>query len=612
VATDQELLIRINASAKGFQDELTKAQKKTAALQRSLVKAAKISAIAFTALASAIGLVTREFAKFETGLVGVAKTTNLTGKELDKFGDEIIDLSKSIPVASTELLGIAQTAGQLGVEGADNLIKFTDVVARLGFATNLTGEEAATALTRIINITGESIDNIDKLASSLVGLGNTSAATESEIIRVATEVARSTAQFRLSSAEVLGVSTALKALGIQAQLGGSVVGRAFREIDAAIRGGGKELRQLAKLTGIAGDDLGRTFSEDKILVFQKFVEGLGAVEKSGGSVAEALSLLGLRGDEINKVLPVLATRADLLGQKLATANEEFEKNNALTRESDAAFNTLNSDFQRLTNAISAAAIALGTELAPSVEELLKFITSLTNDISELDKETIKSIATFLKYATVFAGVTAAILTVGAVVVPIIAVLGTVAAAVGTSVAAVAGGIVALSAAITGLTFSGGAQFFKDLFTGGNKFAKFTDNELNVTLEETRRKLEELAIASKKALRFSTAAAGIERERRLAQEQIKLIESVVRARQEAEETAFGAPRGELGDIPTLGGGQGRDVGADPEVKFEKDKQTELARIEKEGLARRREIREAELELLKESGEKGNTIATELAY
>src|SRR5690606_28583536 len=143
------------------------------------------------------------------------------------------------------LLEIGQAAGQLGVTGTDNILKFSDTVAQLGSASNIAGEEEATVLARHLNVTGEGVENGDRLAAAIVSLGNTSAATEAEIARAATSVAQATAIFGVGSDEAAGFGAALAALGVRAELSGSALGRAFRAIDASIREGGAALEDLA-------------------------------------------------------------------------------------------------------------------------------------------------------------------------------------------------------------------------------------------------------------------------------------------------------------------------------------------------------------------------------
>lgn len=404
--TNNEMLIKISGTAKDFIDEVDKVKKKTKELQDVLETTGVISAAAFAAFAASIAYVTKEFADYEKALVGVGKTTDIQGKKLEDFGKQFQELASRIPVSTNELLGIAQAAGQLGVKGEASLLKFTETVAKLGVATDLSGEEAATALTRILTVTGEGVEQIDKFGSVVVALGNNFAATESEIVRVATEVSRATSVFGVSAAEAAALSAALKSVGVQAELGGSAVGRAYRAIDSSLRRGGESLKNLEKLTGMTGEELRKTFAENSTAVFQKFIEGIGRVQASGGDVTQTLAAFKLKGEEILKVLPVLAQRSELVGSALAMANKEMKNATALNEEAARAFDTLASDTQILKNNFTTLATAVGAELAPQLQGLIQGLSSIVKSASELDKGLIPLIASFLKWG---AAITASVL-----------------------------------------------------------------------------------------------------------------------------------------------------------------------------------------------------------
>jgi len=405
---DNSLIINISGSADKFIDELDKVKKETKNLEKVLGKTAKASALAFAGFATAIAVVTKSFVDYETALIGVGKTANLEGKKLDEFGKKFQRLSETIPVSTNELLGITQAAAQLGVTGEKNLLKFTETIAKLGVATDLTGEEAATSLARILNVTNENIESIDKLGSVIVALGNNYAASESEIVKVTNEVARSTAVFGVSSAEAAGLATALKSVGIQAQLGGSVVGKAFLKIQKAIDGGGDKLALLSQLTGVAGDELKQTFEDDATGVFESFVNGLGNLEGGTTAVFKALEGLGLKGDEVNKVLPVLAKNSKLLGATLKTAAKETKNATALNEESRKAFASLKSEGQLLQNTIVNLATDIGQELAPTIKEIIVDARNFIKAINSTDNELASNIATFLKWGAVITGAVAGI------------------------------------------------------------------------------------------------------------------------------------------------------------------------------------------------------------
>ena len=306
------------------------------------------------------------FAEFDEGLIAVAKTTDLSRDEVRAFGSSIADLSKRIPVAARELLDIGATAGQLGVSGSRDLLKFTETVAKLGRASNLAGEEAATALARMLNVTGENIGEVGRLASVIVRLGNNMAVTESEIARMATEVSLATANFRVGTTAASAIGAAMASLGIRAELGGTAVGRAFRVINSAVLSGGEQLARLASIAGITGVELVRIFKQDSVGAFNLFVQGLGRMQAQGVDVAEVLKDLGLGGEQINKVLPVLAGRFDLLAEAQRMAADEAKNVTALNKEAEAAFRSFSNQMRLLGNNAEAAMRVLGAELAPAI------------------------------------------------------------------------------------------------------------------------------------------------------------------------------------------------------------------------------------------------------
>lgn len=403
MAGENDLIIRINANAKNFIDELDKVKKKVEDTTKVLEKVGTVSGIAFAASTAAITLASKAYADYQTALVGVGKTTDITGQQLKDFGKKFQDLATKIPVSTNELLGIAQAAGQLGVKGEENLLKFTDTVAKLGVATDLTGEEAATALTRIINVTGESISSIDTLGSVIVAMGNNFAATESEIVRVTTEVAKSTSVFNVSAASSVALATAMKSLGVQAELGGSAIGRTFRAIDKSIRAGGASLENLSAVTGMTGEMLRKTFKEDSVEVFRAFIEGLGKIDQAGGSSTEALAAFGLKGDEILKVLPVLAKNSNILADTFSTAAKEVNNATALNKEAANAFNTLNSEVQLAKNEFENLKVEIGEKLAPTASNFLGTIRDIISAFRGMDASTIQSIATMLKWTAIISG-----------------------------------------------------------------------------------------------------------------------------------------------------------------------------------------------------------------
>lgn len=307
-----------------------------------------------------------QFTKFEKSLVGIQKTTDLTNTQMIKFSDTLQTLSERIPLTAAELAGLTETAGRFGVRGSRNLEIFTETLAKLQVATDLVGEEGAQALAKILGVTREAPKDIATLGAVITDLGNNFRTSESQIVSAANEVARATTVFRLSSAQVVAVATALKDLGARSEGAGTAVGKAFRVIEKAIRKGGIELQTIIRLTGLTGDQLKKTFEKDAFEVFRLFIKGLNRVDKTNRSLTSTLEGLGLAQDRTLKVLSPLATGYDRLQLAIDRANAQVLNATALNEEASKAFDTLGSDLVTAGNAFRNLANDIVNEFSPGL------------------------------------------------------------------------------------------------------------------------------------------------------------------------------------------------------------------------------------------------------
>lgn len=302
--------------------------------------------LAFTQAQAAVNTM----ANFETGLVGVGKTADIAGAELTQFGNSVIALSRSLNsvVGTEKLLEMSGIAGALGVKGSDNILKFSETLAKLETATDIVGEQGAASIARILNVTGDGIGVVDRFGAALVALGNNSAAAESEILGVANEVARATAPFNLGSQAVLGISAALKSVGVRAESGGSGVGKFFKALEEAVITG-KNLQGFSKVLGLTQSQITSQFRDDPSKLFVPFISGLKRISDAGGSVAISLEGLGIGGEIAFKALAPLVAKVALLSGSMNLSSSSFKENVALQEEFLAASRTIASAINAVSN-----------------------------------------------------------------------------------------------------------------------------------------------------------------------------------------------------------------------------------------------------------------------
>lgn len=341
------------------------------------------------------GLAVKNFVDFEKGLIGVGKTTGIAGAELRNLGKDIREMSTRIPASTTELLEIAQAAGQLGVKGTQNIKKFTEIMAKLALASDVAGEEGGKGIARILTVTGDGIENVDRFAAALVDLGNNAAASEGEILGVATRVGGAVGAYNASSEGVLGISTALKAMGRQAEEAGSTVGRVFGAIDQSIRNGGKEFKRLQEITGMTGEQLKKTFKEDSTEVFRAFINGLADIEKKGGNTTRELGRFNLQGVRIQATIGTLINKSAVLNENMDRSAKAWAENNALNEEADTAIKSLSAQFTLIKNKTMAWATSVGELLSPILHFFIGQMKDANKD-QNLWNQTIDGTATFIR------------------------------------------------------------------------------------------------------------------------------------------------------------------------------------------------------------------------
>src|SRR5690606_534407 len=174
---------------------------------------------------------------FELAMTGIAKTVDAPAETLAQIGEELKAMSERMPTSASELAGVAEAAGQLGVE-VENIVSFTETMAALGVSTNMSAEEAATALARFSNIMGTPLDQSERLGSAIVELGNNFATTEREITEMGMRIAGAGAQIGLTEGDVLGLATALSSVGIEAEAGGSAISKVMINMAQDVATGG--------------------------------------------------------------------------------------------------------------------------------------------------------------------------------------------------------------------------------------------------------------------------------------------------------------------------------------------------------------------------------------
>lgn len=447
------------------------------------------------AIAAGIGLAVKEAASYQSAFAGVRKTTDATEAEFATLSKGIRDMAKVLPTGADEIANVTAAASQLGIK-KEALMGFTRTMVDLGVATNMSAEDAATALARFANITNMSQNDFNRLGSTVVDLGNKFATTEGEIVEMALRLAGAGAQVGMSEADIMGLSAALSSVGIQAEMGGSAISKALVNMQVATSTGfgkfneisnktGLSLRELqlsasntpkhftqvaeslgmtktelmgvmksasnlenfAKIAGMTGEEFKKAFETDAVGALGAFINGLGGAESAGTSAIEMLDEMGISEVRLRDSLLRAGNASELFAGAIKTANGAWSENVALTNEAEERYKTFESKLAMFKNVIRDVAISIGDALLPMFTAIIDKISGLVSWFGNLNPKIIQAVAVFAAIAGAVMLVVGPILLIIGFIPAIISGFGAIATTLG-----IAGGAAGLfSAALAVLT-----------------------------------------------------------------------------------------------------------------------------------------------------------------
>lgn len=326
-------------------------------------------------LVASVGLITKAAIDYESAFAGVKKTVDETATvSYQKLSDGIRQMAKELPASAVEIANVAEVAGQLGIKTED-ILSFSRTMIDMGESTNLSAEEAATAIAKIANIMGLTSDEYSRFGAAVVDLGNNFATTEKDIVEMTNRLAAGGKLAGLSTADILGLATAMSSVGIEAEAGGTAMTQTLTAIGNAVsltgKGAADDLNLIAKTAGMTSEEFQQAWKEKPVVALQSFIKGLQEAQNKGVNMNAILMQLGMTGVRQSNMLKSLALASDKMGQAVDRSNKAWKENTALTNEANKRYETTESQLKMFKNQVTDLAIEFGGPLLKALREGLK-------------------------------------------------------------------------------------------------------------------------------------------------------------------------------------------------------------------------------------------------
>lgn len=326
-------------------------------------------------LVASVGLVTKAASDYESAFAGVKKTVDETATVSYKnLSDGIRQMAKELPASAVEIANVAEVAGQLGIK-AEDILTFSRTMIDMGESTNLSAEDAATAIAKIANILGLTSDEYKRFGSSVVDLGNNFATTERDIVEMTNRLAAGGKLAGLTAPDILGLATAMSSVGIEAEAGGTAMTQTLTAIGNAVsltgKGAADDLNLIAKTAGMTSEEFQQAWKEKPVVALQSFIKGLKDAQEKGVNMNAILAQLGMTGIRQSNMLKSLALASDKMGDAVDRSNKAWKENTALTNEANKRYETTESQLKMFKNQVTDLAIEFGGPLLKALRDGLK-------------------------------------------------------------------------------------------------------------------------------------------------------------------------------------------------------------------------------------------------
>lgn len=317
---DQKAEVRGSASAWGF--------------LKSEVAKFGVLALGYLGAQEIIGSVqnlVRGSAELSDALSDVQKTTGLTK-------DETVDLSKTLGDFNTrsarkELLGMAEIAGRLGIQGKKDIEGFVRAADMIQVSLGDSLGDVETVMRDLGKLTStynvkEAYgieESLLRVGSAINELGMASTANEGNIVDFTRRMGGIAPLAKISIQDIMGMGAALDHLGQTSETSSTALSRLFMEM-------AKNSKAYARFAKMEVNDFVKLMNEDANEAFMKVLEGVKGNSNGITELAGTMGDLGEEGGRVIGVIGTLANQVEFLRKQQDLSNRKFEENSSILQE----------------------------------------------------------------------------------------------------------------------------------------------------------------------------------------------------------------------------------------------------------------------------------------
>lgn len=359
------------------------------------------------AAASAIAFPVRSAMKFESAMADVKKVVDFsTPKGFENLRQDILSLSRTIPLTVEQLSQITAAGGQLGVKEND-LLSFTTQVAKMSTAFDMSAAEAGDSMAGLSNVFQIPITQLTSLGDAINYLGNNTNARARDIIPGLARAGGVVRQFGLSAKQASAFVGTLISMKLSAEEAGSATSAMLQRLQIANKLGPKAAVAFAKL-GLSEQEFPKMIANDPQGALLKFFE---AAEKVDPNKRTEI-FYDIFGRNYSKTAAIMTGSLAEYKRQLALVSDESSYGGSMEREFRTRAATTENSITLLKNSLSEASVTAGDPLLDSLKEVSAALQGVLNGFADFSKKNPELVASIAKVTAGLVGLKVASILTG--------------------------------------------------------------------------------------------------------------------------------------------------------------------------------------------------------
>jgi TP901 family phage tail tape measure protein len=327
------------------------------------------------ALARAFADPVKSAMEFESAMADVRKVVDFdTPDGFKNLSNEILEMSKNLPMTASSIAAIVAAAGQAGMQGSE-LTEFAEMAAQVGIAFDMSADQTGDALAKIKTALQLTVEETGSLADAMNHLSNNMASDAPSLIEFMNRVGAQGEQFGFTAEQTVAIGSAMVAAGSEA----NVAATSFRNVGKALTKGAAATaaqKQAYKALGLDAKKVAKQMQVDAVTTLEAVLTKVRAMPRH----MQAATLSQLFGDEARALAP-LVENMDLLRGAINSVAKETEYAGSVGDEYAVRVDTAANKLQLFRNKVEATSIAIGQALIPALNATLDVLGPVIDQVT---------------------------------------------------------------------------------------------------------------------------------------------------------------------------------------------------------------------------------------